>query len=109
MNLGDGEPLSKERAGKECLSMASLWQVGYPHLEKSPSCSSGGKWGNGSLGSPLGPTAYDEGTLVHPVGVRIQSDPAIGAGTDEGTGGLLGGDEPLAGEQIVLMAASRRS
>ena len=87
--------------------MASLCQVGYPHLEKSPSYNSSGNWGNGSLGSPLGPTAYDEGT--DPVGVQIQSDPAIGAGTVEGTGGLLGGEEPLEGMLMVLMAASKRS
>ena len=43
------------------------------------------------------------------VGVRIQSDPAMGAGNVEGTGGLLGGDEPFEGELMVLMAASKRS
>lgn len=34
---------------------------------------------------------YDEGTLVHSVGVQIQSDPTMGAGTDEGTGGRTNG------------------
>ena len=76
---GDGDPLSKERAGKDRISMASLRQVGYSHLEKSP-YRSGGNWGNGSLGRPLDPTAYDEGTEVHPGGVRIQSAPEIGQG-----------------------------
>ena len=53
INLGDGDPLSKERAGQDRISMASLRQVGYPHLEKSQSYRSGGNWGNRSLGSPL--------------------------------------------------------
>ena len=106
---GDGDPLSKERAGKDRISMASLRQVRYPHLEKSLSYRSGGNWGNGSLGRPLGPAAYDEGTEVHPDGVRIQSTPAMGAGLVVGTGGLPGGDEPPEGELMVLMAASKRS
>ena len=89
--------------------MASLRQVGYPHLEKSPSYKSGGNWGNRSLERPLGPLAYDVGTEVHPDGVRIQSAPAMGAGLVVGTGGLPGGDEPPVGELMVLMAASKRS
>ena len=39
------------------------------------------------------------------MGVWIQSDPVMGAGTEEGTGGLAGA-ELLAGELMVLMAAS---
>ena len=68
--------------------------------------SSGGNWGNGSLGSPLDPTAYDEGTLVHPVGVRIQSDPAMGAETVVGMEGLEGAEaDSVLGELIILIAA----
>ena len=105
----NGDPLSKERAGKDRISIASLRQVGYPHLEKSPPYRCGGNWGNGSLGRPLGPAAYDEGTEVHPDGVRIQSAPAIGAGLVVGIGSLPGGDEPPEGELMVLKAASKRS
>ena len=65
-------------AGKAQISIACL-QDGYPHLAKSPSYSNGGNLGYGSLGRPPDPELYDEGMLVHPVGVLIQSEPAIGA------------------------------
>ena len=73
----------------------------------------GGNWGYGSLGRPPDPVLYDEGILVQPVGVLIQSEPAIGAGAVVETLDLETGLEDsragAAGELIVLMALSNRS
>ena len=89
--------------------MACL-QEGYPHREKSPLYNNGGNWGYGSLVIPPDPAPYDVGTLVQPVGVLIQSDPAIGAGAVVETLDLGAvEEESLAGELMVLMALSKRS
>ena len=94
----------------EGLHFDGLLQERYPHLAKSPSYSNGGNWGYGSLGKPPDPAPYDAGTLVQPVGVLIQSEPAIGAGLVVETldlGAVL--TDSLAGELMVLMALSNRS